>query len=55
MELAWPLEGLLAVRASDVPHTIVNGASHAQISTGLPISQQTVKAHGINISKNYTP
>ncbi len=52
----WPsadpaqgLESLLTAREVEVLQAIVNGASNAQISTCLTISQETVKTHVKNI------
>jgi len=43
------LEGPLTAREIQVLQAIVNGASNAQISTSLNISQETVKTHVKNI------
>jgi DNA-binding NarL/FixJ family response regulator len=43
------LEGLLTAREIEVLQAIVNGASNAQISESLTISQETVKTHVKNI------
>ena len=43
------LEGLLTAREIEVLQAIANGASNAQISESLTISQETVKTHVKNI------
>ena len=46
---AQRLEGPLTAREIQVLQAIVNGASNAQISTSLNMSQETVKTHVKNI------
>ena len=46
---AQRMEGLLTAREVEVLQAIVNGASNAQISKCLTISQETVKTHVRNI------